>query len=287
MRYLPIFATVAALGLGYGCAGLRHAAMLSDVGQKTEQLTDRTEPLEQAIDSSFHYDPEKEQEDPFYVSGLNYDFFGIRIMARWLHARTILEENLKNLDRNYKPDQPTAVAIVSTDDSDSALDFIATDFNILQNYKLLVFETNNEAEALVRIKQSARILERPIDLLYLAGHGTPISLKLGGTGHKPIMVREDLLGVEESYIDVTDEDQLRAYAEFLAPAAKIILLSCSTGKGQDAQDNLANMLARVFPGRQVYAPVMDDNLKQFILDPSGLVQNVEFLQGETYVALKL
>lgn len=80
-----------------------------------------------------------------------------------------------------------------------------------------------------------------IDLLILSGHGTSNNIQLS----IPVEGYEDL-----SYIDSEDKE-LKRHLKHLKKDATIFLNSCSTGKGKDKKDNLANTIAALAPGRQV------------------------------------
>jgi len=80
-----------------------------------------------------------------------------------------------------------------------------------------------------------------IDLLILGGHGKKTALLLSKEKG------------EKGEIDTSD-NEMRDYLSHLSPNAKIILNSCSTGEGGENTDNLANFIAGMAPGREVYAP---------------------------------
>ena len=82
-----------------------------------------------------------------------------------------------------------------------------------------------------------------IDLLILSGHGSKESIQL----NNPVEGFEEL-----SYIDTSDKE-LKKHLKRLTKKATIFLNSCSTGKGEEGQSNLANRIAELAPGRNVIA----------------------------------
>lgn len=80
-------------------------------------------------------------------------------------------------------------------------------------------------------------------------------------------------------LDAGDEGFLvrNALSGCLAPDAAIVMGSCSTGHGRGQADNIANLMARVFPGRSVYAP-LEPTCYVLALDDQGKFTGVTYLK---------
>jgi hypothetical protein len=89
----------------------------------------------------------------------------------------------------------------------------------------------------------------------------------------------------ERLLDLQDERMLwnAGLDSAIRPDAKVVLMSCSTGRGKDTENNLANMLAGVLPGREVYAPV-EPAMDRLKFDQSGQFLDPSYRDGpaETY-----
>ena len=128
-----------------------------------------------------------------------------------------------------------------------------------EDHQVLYFEANGEREML-RLLQAIRTKSgRDIDVLIVAGHGTPFSLALGDPQVQPQF--EETL--EDRYL--TPEDvvlgDLSALDGIVAPEGEVILYSCSTGLGGTHVFNLANAFALALPGRSILSPQADTNLE--------------------------
>jgi hypothetical protein len=113
-----------------------------------------------------------------------------------------------------------------------------------------------------------------IDLLILSGHGTSTNIQIG----VPVEGFEDL-----SYIDMNDRE-LKRYLKRLPKYSTIFLNSCSTGEGSGNNENLANKVANLAPGRKVISATAPFALHEVS------IQNAYPLQlkipGKTYITEK-
>lgn len=82
-----------------------------------------------------------------------------------------------------------------------------------------------------------------IELLMVAGHGTPTTLNLGGEESS-----------DETYNLDTSDTELGDALNTLHPHATIFLNSCSTGEDERSGDNLANFIRKQAKERTVIAP---------------------------------
>ena len=88
----------------------------------------------------------------------------------------------------------------------------------------------------------------PWQFFTVAGHGTETTLSLGEKDLRTSKTEKD-----ETYtLDLTD-GELEQHLQHLDPKAVIFLNSCSTGKGGEGANNLANAFAILAKGREVIA----------------------------------
>ena len=203
-------------------------------------------------------DPARKVQDIAAMLRENNEKFGITFAERYFFT-SILQDNLKNLDPAYNASKPVAVLIHTIHDPSAVEGAFAT-INyqwqleeLRTKNKLFVFEVGTCSAALAAI---AKIGSKfgPISTLIFGGHGTQKALNLGATTNHPEDQMEYYEHEPDSYLSVLHESRLRDHATHLSLDAVIGLISCSTGKGKEGADNLANSVARALPGRTVYAP---------------------------------
>ncbi len=210
---------------------------------------------------------------------VNKNIFNISYFSRYNNSN-ILKNNIKNIDLNYNSDKPIALIIQNKNDSWHAF---ATQkhiqniekFNI--GYKTFVYEAENDSLAFKYIKETAEKYGK-ISLLMIAGHGNQVSLNLGETYQGDLKTIEEINLYENFYIDISDTNKLKKYTKHLEEGAKIILSSCFTGEGGKETNNLANVIAKAFPGKIVYAPKEEFAVPytSFIFDNKGKFEKVIF-----------
>lgn len=122
-----------------------------------------------------------------------------------------------------------------------------------QGYDLAVRLASTEEEVLAAVQSVPRV-----SLLLLAGHGTRDELALSALNPADVAWT---LAHERSYLDRSDDRLWRAIGATLPERATILLLSCSTGEGRDAGENLANTV-RTLTGKRVVAADRSINLLQ-------------------------
>jgi uncharacterized protein DUF4116 len=196
---------------------------------------------------------------------------GIETVTRFHNAK-LLEEVLRNR-KNPSVDDGRPVAVVvypkAKGDPSGAYDW-TTLAELTQRYRVMYYEEGTDVGVIDALKEGGKA--RPADLVVLAGHGQQGVTSLSW-GHG---VPQD-----SEILDVEDERQLvdAGVEPCVQPGASIVLLSCSTGEGRQAGDNNANMLARVFPGREVLAPVVNSGA-QLKFDEQGRFSDPGFVGGD-------
>ena len=92
-----------------------------------------------------------------------------------------------------------------------------------------------------------------VDLLLLAAHGEQKDMNFSCLSDAP--KAQIAHGSDKNHITPADAD-FSEYLPLLKPDARICLVSCSTGKGGEGAENMANCFA-AWSGRTVYAPKSD------------------------------
>ncbi len=125
--------------------------------------------------------------------------------------------------------------------------------------QVLYFEAGSEAQMMQILEQVRETSGQDIDVLIVAGHGTPFSLALGNAQVHP----DDSPEGEGQYL--TPEDfalgDFAGLETILADEGEVILYSCSTGAGEEHLFNLANAFATALPGRRILSPQADTNIE--------------------------
>ncbi len=222
------------------------------------------------------------QHDPLFETlKRNYEIFGITNFARYDNT-SILEDNLKNLEA-YDKKKPVALAICCR--HEKGVEFFGTSLGqrlglLSQGYNLFVCEVDNSPDAFLMIEYIGKKYGQ-IELLQFSGHGNRLSICLGEydealSSWPAIIARKNLIPHKQAHISVLNEDEIALAAKYISEKAKVILDSCSTGKGEEEEDNLANFLARALPGRMIFSAPFNVSDTLFTLDERGLVGGVRF-----------
>jgi hypothetical protein len=198
-----------------------------------------------------------------------------------LRNPALLDEVLRNRQeaRAAGDTRPTAVLVYAKHDTDAygALDIHNID-ELTKYYRVMYYEAGTEQDFMDAMVDGGR--QGAAALLAIDGHGAKSALNLGGT--------HDLKQHEDLMIDLSDEDQFRAAGleKSLRSDARIYLDACSQGEGGTDPANDANMFARLFPGREVFASPTSIVGSLFPLDKQGRVDapSWETTGSETYRA---
>ena len=137
--------------------------------------------------------------------------------------------------------KPKALVIAGEDDPNEAFaptpDYVSFFREVQDHYNLRYRIVSNPVEFCQEIAKAAK--EGNIELLIVAGHGSPKTIRLG----------------PDSRIFADQELPDSKVLEKLAPNAVIFLEACETGAGKEYNDNIANYFANHAPGRVVIAPL--------------------------------
>lgn len=114
-------------------------------------------------------------------------------------------------------------------------------------------------------------------LLPSGGHGNRETLNLGRPGwREKVRARIAIEEYDHLYLDITDGEQFERMGSFLAPGATIVLVSCSTGKGGDEDENLATVMHAAIPHTRLHAPMVGTGLRRISVTRRGKVRDVRY-----------
>lgn len=196
---------------------------------------------------------------------------GIQFLMRF--SRDVGEKLISERENPTVDERPLALVVFPTADYNGA--FAQNSFvlkNLIERgYRVRYYEASNEDEFIQSVLKGAA--GEKTSLLIFGGHGSQGEMQLG----EPPSPRSD----NENYsIDISDVAKLRASG--ISSVVKegetnIILVACSTGKGGNGAENLANALLEVFPGvLKVHAPETDTYLSSLTFNKSNNVVAAEY-----------
>jgi hypothetical protein len=186
----------------------------------------------------------------------NIDFFG-RYPWRVLKAMS------ENEDKRIK-EKPLAVLIYNKSDHNGAFYYDYKVISQLSNeYDVRIIEAATDRE----FETWSLIMKQKYDkadLVVIAGHGSPTSIRFGG-GSGP-----------EYSLDLTDEGSFIALSELLKEGGQIVLFACSTGD-RSSNQSLANIISANVHASAVFAPDKPTGPSEILLKKikrKGTVQSV-------------
>jgi hypothetical protein len=179
-------------------------------------------------------------------------------------------------------DKPLAVAVYALADKRAFLENKNLFRELLRKwYRVVYFEVGGKNEFVSALVSAARIGQAQV--LIVAGHGSPERICLGGRHGR-------FSGGDQPFISIQDEKFLleAGIDRALSPGGTVLLISCSTGKGGEKSDNIANMFGRIFASRtpgHIFAPMQDTFLGDVDIHPvKGIVSVSWGLRGSGYDA---
>lgn len=181
-----------------------------------------------------------------------FDAQGIKRPERLGFPDTALQL-LAAREENVPDGRPLAIAVYSPDDWNGALSSGHVEA-LARGYRVLYFEANQD-DGLVSALTRGTSAQKA-ELILLAGHGSRQRMALGADDPQAAAK----VAPEALYLDTSDEAQVRAanLDERLEAGARVVLVSCSTGRGAPG-DNVAGMLARALPSARIIAPMVSTN----------------------------
>lgn len=161
----------------------------------------------------------------------------------------------------------TAILIIGKNDWNGAFEGGRPYEDLLKGYNVFIYEVSSENDFIKTVKTFGTEQEnagKKIDLMIIGGHGYP-----GG-------INFSVVKGEQSELDISDSEDLKGLDKFLAPNGKIVLRSCSTGKGGAEANNIASTISKAFGGISVLAPSIPTNIEAFRYDENDKVIGVDY-----------
>ena len=218
-----------------------------------------------------------------------------RIFAQLVHNRA----NPQEVDA-----RPRAVVIYPKDDWNGQFSGSGSYVeDLTRGYRVMYYQVESDA-AFAKAVQDGTNAQKA-QLLFIGGHGEPTVTAFGADdpARLPPEMRKRLEGNrlgakemaqmmarlaevnEEKYLDFSDADLLAPLKNRLEAGSNIVLMSCSTGKGDKKGKNLANFLHQQFPQARVHAPTEPVPNSGVVLNKDGLFERAGFADmGKAYVA---
>jgi uncharacterized protein DUF4116 len=251
---------------------LQDPGFLTDAAMDFPPLLDSA-PLRESRDQLLAGNPQLRQRYESVTQELRQ--LGIEDGMR-LRSADLLDKVLRNrLEPRGADARPIATVVFCKEDTDHNGAMLRHNLDELsRHYRVMYYEARTDRELVDALKDAGR--DGAASLVVLGGHGTWNGINLGSV--------EGRIDGEKA-LDLEDERLLwnAGLDSAIRPDAKVVLLSCSTGKGRDSENNMANMLAGVLPGREVYAPI-EPTMDQLKFDESGRFVDPSYTRGpeETY-----
>lgn len=194
------------------------------------------------------------------------EMYNIDLIGRY--SVDVLHELARNRSKSYKADKKVVLFIMEKTKYHLTFDdhfgLIST---FMKDNKVFVYETDKGQEAIDSIAKFGSYHGmkngepvKPIEVLYLLGHGTPISVAMGANNQADGIAAAGVYDFDELHIDMGDKTRLAKVSKYVGTEDKPatgVLISCDTGKGDV---NIARMLFGVFPNMdRMYAPKVSSN----------------------------
>lgn len=205
-----------------------------------------------------------------------------------LHINRFHIDDLREIVRNRindSPDtRPLAVVIYAVSDWNGAFTCHKDALHSLvaAGYRLMYYEVSSEEEMVAALNSATQGQDAAV--LVIGGHGTSSAVSFGTADPAERVIRAD----EEMFtLDLSDEAGMSASGirDRLQDGGVVILISCSTGEGECGQDNIANMLFRLFPqAGRVIAPTTPTNIRRFVYDDQNRIIAVEYTEDTDFDA---
>lgn len=137
------------------------------------------------------------------------------------------------------------------------------------SHRLMFYEASVEGDLVEALHDATTAQQAAV--LIVGGHGERTSTTFSSESG------------EEHYLDFSDEPELisAGLRSAVEEGGHVVMKSCSTGSGKDRARNISNMMARVFPQANVWAPTEPDN-GRVVLDAQGRFQSPGFDSGPMF-----
>lgn len=186
---------------------------------------------------------------------------GIIYFARY--SPKMLEEAYANLDQKRKSDKPILVIAYNKNDWNGAFYAgVGTNMqDLTKNYKVIIYEVEGEQRFYEKLLYT-NLNYGKINTIIIGGHGSSDRIQMG-------------LPTDEGSIDLGDKINLSMVSDIFdrkGGRPKVILVSCSTGKDENA---IGGLISRTW-GADLEAPKIPANIKRFNLAMNGEIKSVTY-----------
>jgi len=180
----------------------------------------------------------------------------------------VLKHMNENVDRRII-EKPLAVLIYNKSDHNGAFYY---DYELisrlLKYYDIRIIEAGTDRDfetwSLIMSNKYGKA-----DLVVIAGHGSPVDIKLGE-------------GVDPTYsLDLTDEGSFIALSNLLREGGQIILFACSTGD-KNTNQSIANIISANVHASSVFAPDKPTGPAEIIIEKENNTKRKKNFQINKY-----
>ena len=189
-----------------------------------------------------------------------------------------LTELTNNRNENKADKRPLAVVVLPRADWNSAFcNTSEVDKLIKHGYRVMAYEVQSDKQFVEAIHNACT--HQKFSMLLIGGHGDPGHVSFGTTDPRFATESENLVGASSaSQLELTDTALLKNsnVSECALRDARIVLESCSTGKGRGQSENIANFVSRAFPDTYVFAPTEVSGLTRFNFDSRDQIIDVVY-----------
>ena len=207
---------------------------------------------------------------------------------------SFLREIVKNRIENKPDGRPLAVVVYPHEDWNLAFGATTKDSPIgsliSHGYRVMYYEGTEDEHVYDALKDAAK--KQKASVILLGGHGNAGHISFGADdpAREEVWKGKDIRDYEKYMLDLGDEDDLMAskVGSSLEDNGTVMLDSCSTGEGKEAENNMANLMRRIFPqASHIIAPVAPAPSGKVKYDKKNRVIGVEYKEGvEAYDAVK-
>lgn len=165
-------------------------------------------------------------------------------------------------------ERPACLIVYGVDDHNGAFTNHNLD-RLSRAYRVVYYDIPCEASFLASMKEGVC---PGLALVVIGGHGTQNSTRFGTGSH------------EGNLLDLSDTDMAEQLRALRIGRIPVVLMSCSTGRGQfggEGIDNIAELVHSYFPLATVYAPLEDDYCV-FELNDEGLFVSPGYMCGDMF-----
>ncbi len=203
---------------------------------------------------------------------LNKALFGIVHFSKLIEPsinpsieKSVLAENIKNLDPDYRGDKPLAFFFFAKDDRSGAIhrNLGSKLASIRDNYRLFVAEVDRKEQITEILDRITGILaagstrertDKKVDLLIINGHANTQYMALGTTSIDDARAMKVRTQSGASYVAATDDIIFKQWGRYLNQGAHLILSGCNVAGDNSEGVPLVFEAKKSIPHVEVFGP---------------------------------